>query len=328
MIFLVNEGFQVSNKINQACITSVVKKVKRVLRKERDKKGQIRYVKKDEVYFSDRISVEDLLKDCVMNISNAKGDFHKMIKYNKKEGKGVSIVAKKDNIEYEVMSSKSLEKLSPRQLMFFTLYNAPDYKDLVIDCTTYLDEVACWLVSYGFFEETYKKYGTIIKRRLKKDYETNEAYQEIVDSEGHTIAGIGGVSLKDFHQFLNENFICRKGNFVFNSQADFVKIKNLAKSIVNSLAFKEAQKELIETNLGDTQTRIQDYYLKLDEIYKNTNDPKVRLECLKLGGKWLGMEQINISTEQNHVIKGLQVAIANGDLKDFDFDEDLFEKVE
>ena len=85
---------------------------------------------------------------------------------------------------------------------------------------------------------------------------------------------------------------------------------------------------MVAENLGDTDQRIKDYYLKLDSIYKNTNDDKIRLECLKLGGKWLGMENININTEQKHIIQGIQVAVANGDLKDFDFDEDAFEKVE
>lgn len=328
MNFKIRKHLQVSD-VGSAYYRKPIYKIERVkyyYKNGTTTDGSRFYYRYNKIY-NNKIDCENLLCDCIKHVGDKRGEFHDMVKYNRKKGKGVSIIVRDNNQEYEVAKADKLEKLQPRQLMFFTLYNAPEYKDLTLNITTYLDEVACWLVSYGFYESAYKRYGKILKRKVKYDKESKEYYQDIY-SDDTCIGTISGKDEKDFYAYLDNNYVCRKGNFVFNSQMDFVQVKNLAKSVVNSVRFKDAQQELVSTNLGDTQTRIKDYYLKLDEIYKNTNDPKVRLECLKLGGKWLGMEQINISTEQNHIIQGIQVAVANGDLKDFELDEDLFEKVE
>lgn len=285
--------------------------------------GKVRY--KYEKVYKDTINCNDLLVDCIRNQDKEKGEFHNLVEFNKKKGREVTVVANENYENIEITKNKSLDKLQPRQLMFFTLYNAPEYKDLLINVKTYLDEVACWLISYGLYEDTYKQYGHIVKRKVRK---VSEGYITKIYEDDNQVDEFEGSDIKDFERYVEHNYMCRKGNFVFNTQMDFVKVKQLARSVINSVAFKEAQNELVKESLADTETRIKDYYIKLDEIYKNTQDEKIRLECLKLGGKWLGMEHLNLNTEQNHIIQGIQVAVANGDLKDFDFDEDLFEKVE
>lgn len=280
---------------------------------------------KYENVYDDKIKCSDLVYDCIRNINKPRGEYHDMVDYNKRLGKGVKIVVS-ENYEMNEVTSVALDKLNPRQLMFFTLYNAPEYQDLTFGFKTYLDEVACWLIAYGLYDNYYKKYGKLIKRKICKS--DGEKIQKVF-VDGVENATLDDTDIETFNNYIERTFSTnRKGYFIFNSPSDYVAVKTQARRVANSPAIKEAQAELVAENLGDTDQRIKDYYLKLDSIYKNTNDDKIRLECLKLGGKWLGMENININTEQKHIIQGIQVAVANGDLKDFDFDEDAFEKVE
>ena len=281
---------------------------------------------KYENVYNDKVNCNDLILDCIRNIDKPSGEYHEIVNYNKKLGKGVKIVMT-ENYETNEITSVALDKLNPRQLMFFTLYNAPEYEDLTFGFKTYLDDVACWLISYGLYgENAYKKYGKLIKRKVCK-VDGEKRQKVLVNDEEQ--ATLDDADIETFNNYVERNYPTnRKGYFVFNSTNDFVAVKVLARRVVNMPALKEAQAELVNENLGDTEQRIKDYYLKLDNIFKNTNDEKIRLECLKLGGKWLGMENININGEQKHIIQGIQVAVANGDLKDFDFDTDAFEKVE
>lgn len=319
MQFRVKATIQTSNKRGIELYKSLYK----IERTKITNNGKVRY--KYEKIYSDRINCDDLLADCIKNQDKTRGQFHDLVEYNEKKGKEVNVYMTENYEEFDITKGKSLVKLQPRQLMFFTLYNAPEYKDLLLNVKTYLDEVACWLISYGLYEDAYKQYGHIIKRKVRKHGDT---FITKVLEDDNQVDEFEGNDIKEFERYVEHNYMCRKGNFVFNSQMDFVKVKQLARSVVNSSAFREAQNELVKESLVDTDTRIKDYYMKLDEIYKNTQDEKVRLECLKLGGKWLGMEHLNLNTEQNHIIQGIQVAVANGDLKDFDFDENLFEKVD
>lgn len=294
-------------------------KTKRVI-KTTNGISKFNYVK----IYPTKIECSDLVLDCLRNIDNKKGEYHEIVEQNRKLGKGVKIVMSENYQEQEI-TSVALDKLNPRQLMFFTLYNAPDYEDLTFGFKTYLDELACWLIAYGCHDNLYKSYGKLIKRKVVKI--DGEPRQKVL------VDGIETATLEDgdvdtFNKYIENNFTNRKGYFVFNSTQSYVSAKQQARRVANMPLIKEAQAELINENLGDTDQRIKDYYLKLDTIYKNTKDEKIRLECLKLGGKWLGMENININGEQKHIIQGIQVAVANGDLKDFDFDEDAFEKVD
>ena len=253
-----------------------------------------------------------------------------MVREAKKLGKEVNIMTSNEKVDDVFITKTALDNLNPKQLMFFVLYNSPDYFDIRLNLTTYLDELSAWLVTYGLANKEYTKYGKIIsilknKKEIKngdftKDYYYMELYIDNVyekEFETHNTDIV--------YDYISKKYSNVKGNFIFNDTSKYIEAKTKAKMLVNSKPIIEAMKEMVAESLEDKDYLIQQYYNRLDEIYKNTNDPKIRLECLKTGGKWLGMENVTVNTNQNHIIKGLQAITTELDV---DIDEEGFAKVD
>lgn len=308
----------------------ITKRIKTRVKFIKEKNGESYYLKSKLEILKKNISSTELLIDCLQHIDKKEGEYHKLVREAKKLGKEVNIMTSNEKVDDVFITKTALDNLNPKQLMFFVLYNSPDYFDIRLNLTTYLDELSAWLVTYGLANKEYTKYGKIIsilkkKKEIKNgDFTKDYYYMELY---------IDDVLIKEFethntdivYDYISKEYSNVKGNFIFNDTSKYIEAKTKAKMLVNSKPIIEAMKEMVAESLEDKDYLIQQYYNRLDEIYKNTNDPKIRLECLKTGGKWLGMENVTVNTNQNHIIKGLQAITTDLDV---DIDEEGFAKVD
>lgn len=282
-----------------------------------------------EVKYKNMFTCDELLLDCYLNRDKSSGQYHKLVKERKKQGRGVKIVATKDSYRDTTVTETCLDKLNPKNLMFFVLYNAPDYYDIKLGLKTYLDEIATYLVTYGLDQDNYKKYGKFVsikKKKVKNGENEEEKYHIELELyiEREYVKTFETKEIQEVYDYLAEEYSNIKGNFIFNSAKDFITVKRLAKEVTSSKQFKDAMKEMVNECLEDKDVKVQEYYKKLDDIYLEAiaeNDLKTRLECLRLGGRWLGMENYTVNTSQNHIIKGLEAANAEEgiDISDDEF---------
>ena len=163
----------------------------------------------------------------------------------------------------------SFDKLSPEDRAFVALYNS-DYKDIKLGISTYLDEIACWLICYGTRDNLYKKYGdyvTIIKS-FTTDKDGNSVFTYTAyDNDNRDLCTYP--TLDEVDNFFKDKYAFRKGNFMFKDAVSYSEVKRLAKAVLKKKSVVEAIQELTKEAIPDIESKQREVFARMEYEYKN-----------------------------------------------------------
>jgi hypothetical protein len=243
---------------------------------------------KGKVLKTKSVSIEQYLCDALASTESNKVAKHtgynalcKVIRKNSKRKKGqVKIMAEvKDGQEVELVND-SFEELTIPERIFFILYNSVNYYDEEFGGKTYLNDALCWLIAFAKRDDNVKEYGRFV----------------VPDSEGYEPQAIYGMS-----------------KFRFHSAEAFMKVRSKARNVLKNHRVVESTKELVNQLLKDPEEARTKYILAVDNLAKTTDSDKVKLECYRVLGNWLGIDRPIAVVNNNLIFKGIESALASED---------------
>lgn len=269
--------------------------------------------KKHKRIYKEHLAIDDYIIETFQKkkyLTDFKKDIIKQRKFELEEyGEVKEEDLKKERLILNMGTNKlivrdSFDKLSNNESIFFWLYNTTNYYDERFGGYTYLDEVLCYLIAY--IRDKADKFGTFTKRKVKdKDAEDFNLDKKVDD--------------------IMSDGIQKYDNFAFKDYKSYMNVKRNAEKTLRLPSIMEATKEVVKKSIEDPEYARASLVQKVQDIAKNSESDKVRLEAYKVLGNWLGIDKPIVQNNINVVMSGIENDLQR---QGFDFDVSDFKIVE